>query len=268
MPIDHERIRENGWAQGRLFSAEDTARVSGQETSTAQFVLVSHDCDIAHTGSNEPQVEVCLAERLEDGPEGTFRWARNPRRLELGADCNGVEVGLRLLARDRQQIDRAILEAYKPDDCMLLAESEKTNLVKWLAKRYARTALPDSFNNRIRPAQSNLRKVLKRDGDILSALMIATKPHGEIDESESYEIHLVGLMLDADYSNSQKRDRVESAVNRIAEHLDGCEGIEVVDVDALSEADFSLHDLRHFVELGYDDLSLRSDPPDPMVPTG
>ena len=50
--------------------------------------------------------------------------------------------------------------------------------------------------------------------------------------------------------------------------LDACPGIDVVDVDLMSKAAFTLQHLESFIELSFDDLSLRADPPDPHLPPG
>lgn len=266
MPIDHERIRENGWRQGRVFSLDDTATITEQEGTTSRLIVVSHDCDIVHAGDHEPHIELCLAEHLPEGANGLYRWARHPRRLDLEIALDDAQIGFCLNASDKQLHSRAVLEAYRPDDSALLPEVELTRMIVWLAKRYNRVALPDAFNLRCTAAESRVRRVLRRDGELLSGLFIALKPRGEQDEEEPYEVHLVGLMRRDDFENAGQRTRIELAINQVGAAMDGCAGINVVEAEVQSEAAFTLHDLDYFIELSFDDLSLRADPPNPRLP--
>ena len=266
MPIDHERIRENGWRQGRVFSLDDTATITEQVGTTSRLIVVSHDCDIVHTGDHEPHIELCLAEHLPEGANGLYRWARHPRRLDLEIAIDDARIGFRLNASDKQLHNRAVLEAYRPDDSALLPEVELTRMIVWLAKRYNRVALPDAFNLRRAAAEDRVRGILRRDGEFLSGLFIALKPRGEQDEEERYEIHLVGLMRRDNYENIEQRTRIELAINQVGAALDACVGIDVVEAEVQSEATFTLHDLYYFIELTFDDLSLRVDPPEPRLP--
>ena len=266
MPIDHERIRDNGWRQGRIFSLDDTATITEQVGTTSRLIVVSHDCDIVHAGDHEPHVELCLAEHLPQGANGLYRWARHPRRFDLEIAVDGAQSGFRLNASDKQLHDRALLEAYRPDDSASLSEVELTRLTVWLAKRYNRIALPDTFNNRCVAAENRVRRILRRDGEFLSGLLIALNPRGEQDDADPYEIHLVGLMRRDNYDNAEQRTRIELAITEVGAALDTCAGINVVESEVQSEAAFTLHDLDYFIELSFDDLSLHADPPEPRLP--
>jgi hypothetical protein len=261
MPINNDRIRANGWRQGQLFTIEDTAKITGAKSETSRLLIVSHDCDIVHSGNQQPHIEMFLAEKLPDGVNGQFCWARHPRTLDFEVEENGSIEAYRICASGQVSDQRELLEAYKPDPLINLPESEVLKLVTWLAKRYSRTALPDTLNNRIAPAQKKVRKALQRDGATLARLMIAIKPGGECAPNESYEIYLLGIMCKADHDVEKDRETVINLVNKVAEPLDECEGIKVVDADVLSETEFSLHDERNFIESNFDDLSLRSKAP-------
>ena len=115
-------------------------------------------------------------------------------------------------------------------------------------------------------AQNRVRDILRRDGALLSDLFIALKPRGEQADEEPYEIHLVGQMRRDDYEIAEQRTRIELAVTQVGGAIDACSGIDVVDVDLMSQAAFTLHDLESFIELSLDDISLRAEPPDPRLP--
>lgn len=263
---DHELIRANGWRQGRIFSPEDTATILEHCEANARLILVSHDCDVVHAGDDEPYVEVCVASHLEDGVDGLYRWARNPRRLDIEVQLDGAPVGFSLLACDKQRVSRTELERCVPDQSASLSTRELAEVAIWLGKRYTRVALPDGFNERRRPANDAVRRILRRSSQFISGLMIALNPKGDIGPEHDYEVHFVALMLKDDYQDDHHRNRVEEAVNRIADRLQACDDIEVIDSAVRSEEMFTYHDARYFVELGFDDLSLRADPEHPRLP--
>lgn len=266
MPVDHERIRANGWRQGRVFTEADTTAILDNAPANARLILVSHDCDIVHAGDDESFVEVCVAELLNDGVDSLYCWARHPRRLDIEIQIDGGGTGYCLEASQRKLIDRSELEQYRPDHDALLPGRELTQLTLWLSNRYTRVALPDAFNERRRPSQNRVKRILRRNSQHMSGLMIAMLPQGEPKDDQDYEIQLVALMLRDDFKNDEHRGQVSDAIQAIAAVLQQCDGIEVVDSDARSEENFSFHDARYFVELSFDDLSLREDPEHPRLP--
>ena len=266
MPVDHERIRSKGWCQGRVFSKADNAAIAGEIPDNSRLILVSHDCDIVHAGNDEPYVEICVARRLEDGPNGLYRWARHPRRLDIEVQIDGAGVGYCIESSRRMSIDRARLESIAPDETATIHTRELTQLTVWLGKRYTRIALPDAFNERRRETQDRVKRVLKRNGQYISGLMIAMHPKDELEAGQNYEIHLVALMLRGDFDIANRREQITDAVAEIAHYLQQCDGIEVVASEVRSEVQFTLHDARYFVELGFDDLSLRKNPEHPRLP--
>ena len=266
MPIDPERIRTNGWRQGSVFSVEDTAALVENPLAKSRLILVSHDCDLAHRGEHEPHIELCTAEFLEDGIDGNYRWARHPRRIDVQIEINGAQIPFCIHAAKRHQLDRSMLQDYQPDDTAILSEAELTRLTIWLAKRYTRAALPDAFNLRIQPAQDRVRRILRRNGKHLSSLLVSLKPLAELTDGEPYDLNLVGLMRHEHYENIELREQLTVVVNQVSGAIEHCDGINVLDTDLLSESEFTLHNLRYFIELTLDDLSLRDEPPDPRLP--
>ena len=262
MPIDHMRIRANGWRQGSVFSVEDTAALSNDQVAGSRLVVVTHDCDLVHNGEYEPHIEVCLAEHLENGVDGNYRWARHPRRLDLQLNIDGAPAAFCLHAAKKHRLDRSRLEDLRPDASALLSEVELTRLTVWLAKRYTRAALPDVFNLRLQTAQTRIRRLLRRDGTHLSSLLISLKPFEELTEGDEYDVHIVGLVRHEHHENGELRAQLNATVNQVSSLVEQCAGINVLDTDVLSEDEFTLHNLQYFVELTLDDLSLRTNPPD------
>lgn len=266
MPVDHQRIRSNGWRQGRVFCKADTEAITEKIPDNSRLVLVSHDCDIVHAGHNEPYVELCIARQLKDGLNGLYRWARHPRRLDIEIQIDSAGVGFCIESSTRRFIERAKLEGIAPDETATIHTRELTQLSIWLGKRYTRVALPDAFNERWHKTQDRVKRVLRRHSQYISGLMVALQPKGELRSGQNYEIHLVALMLIGDFNSLDRRGQITDAVGEIAHHLQECDGIEVIDSEVRSEAQFTLHDARHFVELSFDDLSLRENPQHPRLP--
>lgn len=266
MPVDHQRIRSNGWRQGRVFCKADTEAITGKIPDNSRLVLVSHDCDIVHAGHDEPYVELCIARQLKDGPDGLYRWARHPRRLDIEIQIDSAGVGFCIESSARRFIERAKLQGIAPDQTATIHTRELTQLSIWLGKRYTRVALPDAFNERRRKTRDRVKRVLRRNSQHISGLMVALQPKGELKAGQNYEIHLVALMLIDDFNSVDRRGQITDAVEEIAHHLQECDGIEVVDSEVRSEAQFTLHDARYFVELSFDDLSLRENPQHPRLP--
>lgn len=266
MPIDHELIRRNGWRQGAIFSPESTAEIIDGANDGSRLIVVSHDCDIVHRGDQEPHVEVCVADPLTNGVDGQFRWARHPRRLDVNLEISDGAAGYRLEAFNRKQFNQSILEQYEPDAQAVCPPEELTRITVWLAKRYTRAALPDTFNARQEPARDRIRNILRRNSEIMSSIQIALEPKAELGQDEQYRVHIIALMLKDDYDTENLRIQIEEAINQIARALHECDGIEVVEAAVVSEDSFTLHASRFFVELNFDDLSLRAVPEHPRLP--
>lgn len=147
MPIDSVLIRTNGWRQGSVFSLDDSRTLLQQPESNARLILVSHDCDIVHSGLREPVVEVCEAQP-QQRLDGTYALAKNPRLRHVGLRISEAVVPHSLQAADRRWIDRSLLEGMAPANGAVVAEGERRIITRWLAKRYDRAALPDRFTLR------------------------------------------------------------------------------------------------------------------------
>src|ERR1700704_2552234 len=95
MPIDFDRIDNNGWRQGSVFTVEDSrsllakygSRPHPQEISLpedSRLIVTSHSCDIVSKRSHEILTEVCPALPLPAGEgRGAYGFARDARRLRI-----------------------------------------------------------------------------------------------------------------------------------------------------------------------------------------
>lgn len=267
MPIDRDRILEKGWRQGSVFSEADsrTELPTVEMSAGCRLILVSHDCDILHPGQREPFVEVCAAEPIER-MDGNFRFTKNPRILHIAVQIAGNPTSYSLAGHRRFFLDRARLEQLRPDAEAHLAQNELDSIVRWLAKRYERAALPDTFVERLDPASDAIRQALAEGGERLSGVFLSLDTDTELDAATPYRIEVFGVMPKEHYDVDEYRATCGTAIEAIAAAMAACPGIDIVDHDIYSEDDFTLHDLHFVIEYNCDDLSFDDDVGGPVLP--
>ncbi|MDB4308213.1 hypothetical protein N9985_02920 [Gammaproteobacteria bacterium] len=263
----HQEIRDNGWRQCRLFSEADSESIVNDVLDVtyqagARLVLVSHDCDIVHQGNHEPRVEVCLAAVVEPPGNPNFYYGKNARRLHLKVEIDAVgPLVLELKAHERYSISRDTLTNYTPDGDAELAEREVTTIKNWLASRFVRAALPDEFNERIRPAWARISTIAKRCRESMSAIYISLDPRVEVETDADYNLAVYGCMTRDDWDNPDLRQTVEEAISDIATVLNGCDGIILQDSGVRAESQITLEDIRKYlIRWDFDHLSHRDTP--------
>lgn len=265
MPVNPDRIRDNRWRQGSVFSVEEGRNILGEPETSARLILVSHDCDIVHSGTREPVVEVCVALPLER-MNGSYARAKNPRILHLTLQVAGNAVPHEIEASNRRQIDRSQLETMMPANNVVLPAEDLRIITRWLAKRYDRAALPDRFNERLVPAQEAIRLALQGGGARLSMIMLHLDPEDELPVDASYRVFLFALMPKEIFENEPDRIAGTATIAQVAAAMSRCNGIEIVDFALLSEDDLTLHDLHSLIEYTCEDLSLGENDGAPRLP--
>jgi hypothetical protein len=257
-------IRRRGWTQGSVLSAASAEefRAAGDSLPEdfADFVVISHPCDVvAKDFEREPNVEM-LARRVADTRDGNLSYGKNPRCWQMETDGILYEAEI----RNRFLIPRQRLATADPAGNV--TESDLRTLRRWLSNRYARAAFPDAFNDRFRPASAAVAKVLKRLGTKISGIYLLVDAR-ELPEDEDYAVVLVATMLEDDFGDAEARRICSEAVTLVGASLDGCRGISLLESDMRSESQMSLSDLRELKRWDYDSLSLR-DEGSPLAPDG
>ncbi|MEH6637677.1 MAG: hypothetical protein V7717_00230 [Porticoccaceae bacterium] len=145
------------WTQGSYFkfshlSEETKAQFKegipgqGRIRGTSLIVVISQDCDIQASSGVEFYVQLMVAERVNSTPPLNYH-ARSSRFLAL--DIGGAIFKL-----------KALKICFFPKEAFFECKESSQNrgefdfeqkelLRRWLAQRYNRAALPDSFNRRI-----------------------------------------------------------------------------------------------------------------------
>lgn len=260
--MDSQRIRQNGWCQGAVFREEDSITLSEEFgiriPDGGRLIVLSHDCDVVHSGDAEPNVEVGLVCRLDEGVSGHKTYGKNPRFLHLEVDVGPGRTPVEIGAALRHFIPREHLENYLPDPDFGLSGQHVAQIRRWLSNRYSRPALPDAFNTRVSAISQNpVRRSLKQKAKYVSGLFIALKTWGELSDREDYDITVLATMEVEDYEIEARRIEAGEALAILANALKNSDGINVDDHTLLSEAEVSLDDRRNFIRLNFDDLSLR-----------
>lgn len=248
-----EEIRQSGWSQGAALPKELVVQFQADGSLPKGFdffILVSHNCDILNPA--ETFVEVIGVKEV--AKDGSFFYGKNPRRYQIASGPNAIELDI----RSTTKVDWSLLASYKADDSFALADQEVERVSRWIANRYLRAAFPDTFNERVRPALGKVRRVLKQDGELLTALYLIVSDR-ELDEAEDYHIILRATMRDEEFDDAGSQTNAALMVARLEDSLTELPGIVVEEAEVLPERDVSLSDLRRLKRWDFDDLSLRAE---------
>lgn len=248
-------IRRRGWRQGSALTNGADRSVGGDgmglDKSYTHWILLSHDCDIVHRDfENEPNVEV-IGGKLVPTPDGNLFHGKNPRRLQIEINKQWVEFH----ASTRRFIGRNHLANLDPDNNVDLGTSDARSLASWAARRYVRTALPDSFNRRLQSHEKDIKKLLSREGRDICTVYILLIDDAELPEEKEYKIILVAAMLDRDFDMPARRTAVEKTMETIVSLISKCDNITVDKLYTYAERDISLTDIRSLRRLEFDYLS-------------
>jgi hypothetical protein len=220
-------------------------------------VLLSQDCDVVHGSYEvEPTVEFIRA-RISTADDALIRHGRNPRRLQIET---GARTLLDFSVHDRWIVDRRELESHPPDAKLSVDEEALHVLVEWIAKRYTRPAFPDVLNERRAASTKKIEKELKKNGKLVTGLFLAITPNAECSAEESYQVALRVTATKETLASRSVETELVRTTKSIADALDACDGIEVVDHALVSESAFTLADLQFFQRWDWDYRSYSGEP--------
>jgi hypothetical protein len=259
-----DEIRRRGWRQCSI--AADALRerlvkdeVMPDAAAGDLLIIATQDCDlICDSFADEPYAEILLARRVATR-DGNCLYGKNPRRLQF--DLPSASDTYEVQAISRISVPRQTLAEYDPDPTLALDEATSRTLPQWLGKRYARTALPDAFNERIRAAQSKIRDALKKDGDLVEAIFLTIVPNDERSEGEMYSLVVRIVSREAILLNAAAAERLQRLADRLTTLFRKCEGVTLVDDCAVvSDEELTFADMSRSVEWDvYDDLTYRAE---------
>jgi len=211
----------------------------------------------------EPNIELHIARPVVKR-DGNLFHAKNPRRLQFMLDQLLYEIKI----HERCILTRGCLLGRSPLE-RHLDEILVRTIIFWTANRYTRSALPDAFNERLNSAErqkKTIESLLKRDGDLVTGIYLRVDPQGEIGQEERYRVI---LRLTARTKVMEDPDSATKAIELtelLRKQFARIDGVEIESYELVSEADFSLDDLRETPRWDYDYLSYRACTPDNAAP--
>jgi hypothetical protein len=238
------------------------------------FIIASQDCDICcDSYEEEPMFEVVLARHLpDDSEDGNLFSGKNPRRLQMRIERHGTESLYELNINERRPAPRLFLAEAQDQPSGSLPAPDLEVFRRWLGRRYYRSSLPTEFNERCRPAQIFLAEKLKKQGKLIEKIFLKLDPRcEELHGSQKYRVSVHLTVLPETVSSPEDLKQALAAQSLFEKAFARCDpdGIELLGVHVVSEADFSLHDVRECVRWDYSDyISYRASPAKNIVPEG
>lgn len=254
--------RKSKYRQGVVLTEAVAAQTLAGIGADLRAVVISHDCDIASDTGKEPNIEVLLATVVTD-ENHAFLQAKNPRQLHLAFVHQGNKCVLDLRATEKRCIPKESLIGTDPDPDFLLTDDNRQILQRWLALRYRRHAFPDKLNNRIKHSFGKAEEWLKKNGAGIVAIYIDYLPRNEeLSDNEPYELW---VYIVADSHAVDGMEHANTLAAKLEEGLAETKGVDLREIEAKSDLEFTLFDIRHTFEFRLEHLSFRSAPFGPMA---
>jgi hypothetical protein len=229
------------------------------------LIVVSHDCDLCNPDvEKEPWAELMLVQVLDQlAPQGHLTLMKNPRLLQFKARLGQQEMVCQAVPHERWRVPRVRLTSDSPEGRL---ETDPPDLLaQWLSRRYVRAAFPNEFDRRCRPVAQVIERELQAHGQFISGLFLIVEDE-EHSVNQPYLIVVRACMPVAHYGDQAGREQAQQAVDRIAAHLQECDGVEVQDSALVSEAEISLDDLRLLKRWDYYEPISRAEPEGLLAP--
>jgi hypothetical protein len=264
--IDRAILKSNGWKMGACFTRSscpelvESMNEDHSQDESFVYIAITHDCAVINESLiAEPFLEYILARQI-DKLNGNFTHTKNPRKLHIELDVKNLPIPFELNIIDRAFLDRGLLLQNKPGQDICLKDSQKAILVRWLANRYMGQALPDQFENRIDPVRKKLEKLLSKiEANGMLALYINLNPRDELASDKNYKLTVAMVYEDAVFMSLTDEDRLDKYVNEIKVVLQKSSEIDISEVVAFSEKDFTLYHQRKMIRWRSDHCSFKED---------
>jgi hypothetical protein len=271
--------RTHNWRQGRFASESVAERIKALNLALTRsvgsediFVIASQDCDICcDSYEEEPMFEVVLARQLpDDSEDGNFFSGKNPRRLQMRIERLGTESLYELNINERLPVPRSFLAEAQDQPSGSLSAGDLVVFRRWLGRRYYRSAFPTEFNERCRPAQIFAAEKLKKQGKLITSVYLQLDPrYEELDGSQKYRVFVHLTVLPETANSPEPLEQALEAQSLFEKAFARCDGIELLGVQVISEAEFSLRDVQECVRWDHSDyISYKAGPAKNIVPEG
>lgn len=217
-------------------------------------MVVSQSCDLVHHDlGNEPSAVILLLKSVSSGKSEVMH-GRNPRLLHFqAADGSWFEAW----AWNQIVIPRDHLAEKVAAAGMELAPKVLRGVLDWLAKRFTRIAFPDDFNDALKPKSNAIGKLLKKNHELFTEILLHVSPFDELGPDQHYELACYLLMAEEIHDEpTQLADACAVAV-KLEKLFKDC-GIEVLACNPVSEKELTVAELNELVRWDYDHLTNRA----------
>jgi len=185
----HEDLKILGWRQGSVLSESDFTSLLAGFTAGQPYplgIVLSHSCDLLNPDLNKfPKVEIIIG-NIIPSPVGSYQKRRNPRILHLPIMVGRDEVWVELRVENRTFVNREKLRVHSPDPDRRLLDANRWEMALWISGSYYRSALPDAFQECIRPNVKRLEKIFRELNPYISDVLIDIYPKGDIQIGQIY----------------------------------------------------------------------------------
>lgn len=282
IPDISEQIRAHDWKQGCLISPENTAKIieaaidffDKDGLTDAWLVVITQDCDLVRKIDDEPYVELLALQALSSKPGFPMR-GHSARKLHLVLEGKNGIAWFECRIHNRFRIKKASLLETDCDPARVFSENELRLLRQWLARRYARAAFPDHFENHLKSTSGSVKNLFKSAAAKLISTVYIAIDNEDAGGNEDYYIHVILTALAEDLADAEKRDQIDDFEERfitvfgnrphICFALKDPVDSESYDIRVISEQDVTLSMLRHYKRFDADYRSVDDDtlsPPD------
>lgn len=279
--------RSTPWRQGQIVSMESLAQLGitivAEEGEVLVAVVASHDCDLAQSAANEPEVELVIGRLLNGGLNGNYTHCKNIRRLHLEFTATEnqrlveLDTGRRIRIPKEHQDPSKALACYEPSRDVLMNAAERGIFQRWLAARYRRSSFPDEFDRRLKDqtkVAERLAKVFKDSGKHIPAVFFDVDGGEEMarsGEDDLYELSILVL-----YSTEDDPAEAEAAAREVVRLIyevfearcrpgaSAWKWIELLGVDVISDEALTYGQSQQLTRWQADHISLRSNPEQPI----
>ena len=213
-------------------------------------IVASQDCDLCcESFDEEPMFELVVGRHVSDEQEnGNLFYGKNPRKLQVRVETPTGKELYELSIHERISAPRSLLAEAEGGPMGSLSASDVEIFRRWLGRRYFRAALPSEFNARCRPAQRFVADRLKKHGALVTAVYLQIEPrYEELQPGELYRVFVHLTVLPETASSPELLQKALSAQSSFEKAFARCDGIELLGAQIVSEAEFSLRDIRETV---------------------
>lgn len=276
----------HSWRQGSLVERGFAIQQGWLDTGSTDDMLfvATHDCDLQSCGDGVDSVELVRCKPVAK-VAGTNGAGKHPRVLHLEETMAGQTTFISLDQTQKLTVEKAKLLEGTPDH--VLSHLNRKVFSRWLASRYSRSALPDSFERRLNHARTLAADKLskphpekaKKDRNLAKALQsafaefgvpiegiyisMAGKESDELSPSDVYSLSLVCVAVSKSGRTDEEalRDagKLSDLIMGLFEHATWDQKVGAVDLLKCLpsiETGFSLYQQRRMLKWNLDWLTI------------